>query len=93
MANYVLNDFYCIKCGQKNFSIPRKDGKMHEKFHRKRLYCYHCKEEINCVECKNEEEVRIFKEQFERGGFKDEAEESLAYSRNARLGQKLVRQK
>ena len=85
MANLVLHDFYCIKCGQKNLTIPRRDRRLHGKFHRKRLYCFHCGEEINCIECRSDEEVAEFKEMFERGDFKDEAEESLANCRNTRL--------
>lgn len=79
MVNYVLNDFYCINCGQKNFAIPRKDGRMHGKFHRKKLYCFHCHAEVNCIECKNEEEIAQFKEDFANGVFKEEAAESIAY--------------
>lgn len=90
MNNYIFNDFYCMKCGKKNFALPRKHSKIHGKFHRKKMYCYHCKEEINCIECRNQEEVELFKEMFDRGDFKDEAEESLAYSRSAGLGKKLV---
>lgn len=86
MANIVMHDFYCIKCGQKNLTIPRRDGRLHGKGHRKKLYCFHCNEEINCVECRNDEEVKEFKEAFERGDFEDEAEESLANCRNSRLG-------
>ena len=52
---------------------------MHGKFHRKRLYCYHCKQEINCIECRNEEEVWEFKEKFEAGEFKEEAKKSLIH--------------
>lgn len=77
MANYILHDFYCINCGQKNLAILRADGRLKEKFHRKKLYCYHCKNTINCIECRSDEEVQEFKEMFERGEFQDEAKESL----------------
>lgn len=77
--------FFCIKCGAET-PLPRKKGKQHEKFHRKKLWCYHCKLEINHVECKNEIEVAKFKEDFEKGEFTDEAEESLAHVRNTSIG-------
>ena len=85
MANIVIHDFYCIKCGQKSLSIPRNDGRLHGKFHRKKLYCFHCGEEINCIECRNEDEVREFKKSFNKGEFIDEAEESLANCRDTRV--------
>lgn len=86
MPGYIAHDFYCIKCGNKNFAIPRKQGNQRGKFHRKKLYCVHCKATINCIECRNEEEVAEFKEAFERGEFKDEAEESLLNCGDSRLG-------
>ena len=48
-----LSDFYCTKCGQKGLTLPRKDGRLKEKGHLKKLYCLHCKEENNHVEIKN----------------------------------------
>ena len=39
--------------------------------------CIYCKEEINCVECKTEEEVETFKVCFNNGDFINEAKESL----------------
>ena len=85
-ASYVQNDFYCINCGKKNLPLFRRASHLHEKFHRKRLYCFNCKQEINMVEVKNEEEAAEFLEMFERGEFKDEAEKSLSFVRNTRLG-------
>lgn len=86
MANYTTHNFYCMKCGQPTIPIMRKNGQMHGKFHRKKLYCYHCKEEINCIECRNDSEVMEFKENFENGVYESEAEESLANCRNSWLG-------
>ena len=62
----------------------RKRGFQHERFHRKKLYCPHCKLELNCIECKNDEDVYEFKENFEKGAYKDEAEDSLHYVRMSR---------
>lgn len=80
-----LHDFYCLKCGNKGIGVFRNVGFQRERFHRKRLYCPFCKEEVNHIECKTYEEVQIFKYAFERGEFKDEAEESISYLRSERV--------
>ena len=79
MAKYESHNFYCINCGKPTIPIMRKNGQMHEKFHRKRLYCYNCKQEINCVECRNDMEVYEFQQAFNAGEFKEEAQESIAH--------------
>lgn len=75
------HSFYCMKCGRKGIPIQRKSGFQHSKFHRKKLYCIYCQEEVNHVECKNEEDVEEFLENFKNGVYKDEAERSLDYVR------------
>ena len=75
------HSFYCMKCGYKGIPIQRKSGFQHSKFHRKKLYCIYCQEEVNHVECKNEEDVEEFLENFKNGVYKDEAERSLDYVR------------
>lgn len=72
-----MHDFYCIKCGNKNFALSRSTGHKYSKHHMKKLWCWHCKEEINCVECSNDEEVEEFKRKFEAGEFQKDLEESL----------------
>lgn len=51
-GNLIINDFYCVQCGFK-MELPRKKSKKRETRHLKRLYCLHCKKEINFVECNN----------------------------------------
>lgn len=85
-----LHDFYCLKCGNKGIGVFRNVGFQRERFHRKRLYCPFCKEEVNHIECKTYEEVQIFKDAFERGEFKDEAEESISYLRSFWMRQEFV---
>ena len=77
--NYQMHRFFCIKCGNEGIPIPRKQGHQHGRFHRKKLYCPHCKVEINCVECKSDEDIFYFKEDFANGFYKEECEESLKY--------------
>ena len=81
MANYETHDFYCLRCGQPGIPVMRKLGKQREGFHRKRLYCPHCKVEINHVEVRNQEEKEQFLEAFNNGEYKNEAEESLCHVR------------
>lgn len=87
MAKFETHTFWCIRCGQQTIPIMRKAGFMHGKFHRKKLYCLHCKAEINCIECRNDNEVWEFKRNFEEGVYKDEAEESLSHCRDSGSGQ------
>ena len=80
---YETHDFYCLKCGNKGMPCRRKSGHQHKRFHRKKLYCIYCGQEVNHIECKNEIDVREFRLNFERGVYKDEAQESVSYVRNA----------
>jgi len=77
MRNIVFSDFYCIQCGNKAMSLPRKRSHQHKSMHLKKLYCPHCKITINCVECKNEEEIYDFKINYQNGEYQKALEESL----------------
>lgn len=81
----IFHSFYCIKCGNKSYDLPRKQGHKHERFHRKKLYCPSCKIEINHVECQNEDDIYNFKLDFEEEVFIDEVKESLVALRDTRL--------
>jgi len=79
------HQFYCINCGQAGIPLARRVNHQHKRFHRKLLYCYHCHQDVNHIECKNDEDVRIFKENFRKGVYKNEAEESLLHVRSSRI--------
>ena len=79
MATYSEHSFWCINCGKRALPLLRPNSRNREKFHRKKLYCYHCKQEINCIECKSEEEAYEFQIMFENGEFKEEALASLEH--------------
>ena len=79
MAKYSEHSFYCIKCGEKGITLPRRDSHQYSKYHRKKLWCWRCKCEVNHVECKNDEEVYEFKQAFAAGEFENELKESLDY--------------
>lgn len=85
MAKYETHQFYCLNCGRPGIPCQRKVGFQHKPFHRKKLYCIYCKAEVNHIECKTEEQVQKFKINFEKGLYKDEAQESLVVSRNSGL--------
>ena len=78
-AKTEIHDFYCLNCGNKGIELPRKRGQKKEKFHRKKMYCFHCHNTVNHIECKTIEEVAQFKEEFKQGVYKDEAQESMAF--------------
>lgn len=82
-GRYSEHDFYCIKCGNRGIPLVRNRGYNHKKFHRKKLYCIHCQQEINHIECKTSQEVEEFQTNFKNGVYKDEAEESVSYVRNS----------
>ena len=56
---------------------------LHEKNHRKALYCPYCKTTVNHIEITNLEEVDLFKENFQKGLYKEEAKESICYLKNS----------
>ena len=85
-TQFSLNSaFYCMACGNRGIPIARRKSHQHEKHHRKKIYCLYCKEEINHIECRTAEEIRIFQRNFRKGVYEDEAKASMAYVRNTRL--------
>ena len=80
---FIEHEFYCINCGNKGLPIQRKVENQKEKFHRKRLYCIHCQQVYNMVECRNEDEVKEFKEDFAKGAYLDEAKEFVDINRDS----------
>ena len=88
--SYGFHSFYCLKCGNKSYDLPRAKGSQHERFHRKKLFCWHCQQEINHIECKSFEDVEEFKKNFANGVYKDEADDSLASLRGTWIGQKYM---
>ena len=55
----IISQLICPGCGNK-FPIPRRNGSMREKGHRKWIYCPYCKEMQNMLEIREfdfEEEV------------------------------------
>ena len=53
MSKGSINDFYCVVCGNKGISVPRKNGRQREAGHLKKLYCIYCRKETNHAEVKS----------------------------------------
>lgn len=69
---YIPSNFYCTKCGNKNFNVYRKKGQERKGGHLKKLYCIYCKEETNNAEVKENDPnytYEDFLEEFESGRF------------------------
>lgn len=75
--NNIEHTFWCINCGKQGISLQRNVGHQHSKHHRKKLYCPHCRTEVNHIECRNDSEIYEFKLNFEEGMYVNEAEESI----------------
>ena len=86
MGRCVSHDFYCLQCGQRGIPLARKVGQERSALHRKKLYCYHCKTDINHVEIRNQFELETFKTNFANGVYVDECKESLDYCRSTFIG-------
>lgn len=80
----ITNRFFCINCGQEGIPLARSAGKQREKHHRKKLWCYSCKQTLNHIECKNSIEVMEFQDNFKKGVYVNEAKESMDYVRAER---------
>lgn len=78
--------FFCLLCGREGIPLLRKTGFQHGALHRKKLYCPYCKVEVNHIEIKNRDEEEQFKEDFQNGVYKDEAEESRIACGDSRRG-------
>ena len=78
IKKYEEHSFYCLNCGKKGIPIWRDRGHLHSKNHRKALYCPNCKTTVNHIEINNLEDAVKFKEDFEKGLYKEEAAESIS---------------
>ena len=77
-----VHRFFCMNCGREGIPLSRRISGQKERFHRKKLYCIYCRQEVNHVECKTEQDVMDFKINFENGVYENES-----YVRSTRFGQ------
>ena len=71
------HSFYCLNCGLKGIPLSRSKSRKREKFHRKKLYCPHCKITVNHIEITNQFELADFQEAFANGEFIEETNKSI----------------
>ena len=71
--NVTISDFYCVRCGRKGLSLPRKVGQQRPAGHLKSMYCPTCQKVVNHVEVRpfGTYTVEDFKLEFELGRFLD----------------------
>lgn len=76
-----ISDFYCTCCGSKTIPLYRKEGRYREAGHLKKLYCYKCKREVNCVEVRPFGDYRYndFILEYTYGNFDDEGNRKIPY--------------
>ena len=76
----ITSDFYCVRCGRKGIPIARKVNKQREAEHLKKLYCIHCKEEVNHAEIRpfGDYTYEDFLEEFSLGRFVNEKKVAIA---------------
>lgn len=72
---FNFSSFYCPHCGDKIFDLPRQKSRTKEKFHRKKLYCPHCQKVYNSIECRNDDEVYEFTQDFLQGKYENDCQE------------------
>lgn len=71
MSNISQSRFFCTECGNENITVFRARGHRRETGHLKKLYCIHCRKEVNHAEItnKNSYSYEDFLEEFECGRF------------------------
>lgn len=70
---YEISSFYCTKCASK-IELPRKSSKKREKGHLKKIYCIHCKEDINHYEVRDNDmdfDLEEFKTKIQEGFYNE----------------------
>lgn len=77
---FDIHDFYCLNCGRRNLPLARSRSLQHKGGHRKNLYCIYCKKEVNHIEIRTQQEKDEFLENFNKGLYKEEAEESIRFN-------------
>ena len=75
----TYHDFYCLNCGNKSYTLPRKVNKLHGKEHFKGLWCPKCKAMVNHIELNEFDDKETFLQDFQQGKYFDVAAESFIH--------------
>ena len=65
----MIHKFYCTRCGNEGIPIFRRGNQRREAGHLKKLYCLHCKEEVNHAEICDNYTYNSFMLEFNLGNF------------------------
>lgn len=73
-SNFMPSKFFCTRCGKEGICLPRKKGSRREGGHLKKIYCVHCKDDVNHAEVSDEGRYtyQMFLEEFNNGVFNTE---------------------
>ena len=80
MAKTNISDYYCTQCGKKGIPIVRSK-RAREAGHLKKLYCLHCQQETNHVECRGfgQYNYNDFLIEYQNGNFTENGERRLPW--------------
>ena len=65
--SFETHRFFCCKCANEGIPIARRSSHKHGAFHKKKLWCLNCKDEINHIEIRSSEEIDTFLNNFKNG--------------------------
>lgn len=78
----ITSDFYCTQCGNKALMLPRKNSRLKEPGHLKKLFCIFCQKENNCVEVRpigTKYDYQDFLIEFKHNNFNPDGTRKLSY--------------
>jgi Zn finger protein HypA/HybF involved in hydrogenase expression len=81
MGKTIENKFRCLNCGKAGIPLRREKGHQHKDEHRKKMYCPFCGQTVNHIEIKTYEQDLEFINNFNKGLYKQEAEESINFTK------------
>lgn len=92
--NFIDSDFYCTQCGSKTINVWRRRGQEREAGHLKKLYCFKCNKEQNCVEIKQNNKNYCYQDflfEFENHNFDEEGNRKTVFNifKGARYNEKI----
>lgn len=74
---------FCTQCGKEVPSVWRIAGRGRKAGHLKKLWCFNCRKENNCVECIefSHYDIQNFFEEFNDGNFNTDGTRKLEYKK------------
>lgn len=72
MSRFEQHRFFCTRCGNEGLPVYRNAASQRGKGHLKKLWCIHCKDEVNHYECYTAQDIEKFRRKFENGDFEND---------------------